>query len=72
MTGVRNPDGSVKANAVRLEVTVRSETDSAWLVNYTPKVWIPKSQCEMGDHKPPTNRAELIIPAWLAQRKGLI
>lgn len=71
MSAVRNPDGSLPANLVRLPVVVRRETDAAYGINY-PLVWLPKSQCEMSDWKQPDRKAELTIPSWLALKKGLI
>jgi len=64
---------------IEIAVTVHHETDAAWLVSDTGNrdeaVWLPKSQvsseAEIDLSDGPTE-AELTLPEWLAQEKGLI
>jgi hypothetical protein len=50
---------------------ITHETDKAWLVQSPDgeDVWLPKSQCEHHGEDP-DGRAILIVPAWLARKKG--
>ena len=58
-------------------VMIRASTDQAILVahgGYGPDVWIPKSQIHadsevFGDEP---EDGELVIPQWLAEKKGLV
>lgn len=62
-----------------LRLVVHGETESAWRVSETgdpdEAVWLPKSQCIMGEARP-TKGSELpmhdfTMPEWLAEAKGL-
>lgn len=65
-----------RSDLVDLEVRVRRETDMAWGIASEDKageiIWLPKSQCEMGEIKQPQKTATLTCPEWLARDKGLI
>jgi hypothetical protein len=54
-----------------LQSYIRHETPKAWLVERPDgeDVWLPKSQCEHHGEDP-DGRAILIVPAWLARKKG--
>lgn len=59
-------------------VKIIRETESAWLVSDgddsdAPEVWLPKSQCTMHPHHAkPGAVAEVELPNWLAEEKGLL
>ena len=58
-----------------LEVIVHQETDSAWLViEGDKKTWLPKSLTQMEtDFKGWTpKKGVVLIPEWLAIKKGLV
>jgi hypothetical protein len=54
-----------------LQAHISAETDKAWLVEGPDgeSVWLPKSQCEHHGEDP-DGRAILIVPMWLARKKG--
>lgn len=67
---------SGRSDLVDLEVYVRRETDAAWGIADPDKagniIWLPKSQCEIDGGEPPTKKATLTCPEWLAIEKGLV
>jgi hypothetical protein len=53
---------------------ITHETEKAWLVqgpDSDEEVWLPKSQCEHHGEDP-GGRAILIVPMWLARKKGFL
>lgn len=65
-----------RSDLIDLAVIVRRETDKAWGIASEDEagaiIWLPKSQCEISDHKMPQGTATLTCPEWLAKDKGLI
>lgn len=75
----------MRSELVDLEVTVHHETTKmqdgedrgAWLVesdvSSPKKIWVPKSQCEVGDRRPaPSKQATITLSESMAVSKGLI
>jgi hypothetical protein len=68
----------INSEAYGLRSNIINETEKAWLVRRPEKgrwdeeanIWLPKSQVEhRGEDS--SGRAILIVPMWLARRKGL-
>lgn len=64
---------------VDLELWVHRETTLAWQVSEEgdpeEALWLPKSQCEIGDELergPIATLHEFTMPEWLAIEKGLV
>ena len=65
---------------IDVEVALFHETEKAYLVGTSDDrekaVWVPKSQCELGDERKGRSGRydiyELTLPQWLAEDKGLV
>jgi len=63
-----------KSHLVDVEVSLKHETDKAWLVHTgdpDDAKWIPKSQAELEEGEG-NNIFILTLPDWLAYEEGLI
>jgi hypothetical protein len=63
----------INSAAYGLRSEILAETDKAWLAR-TPngaEAWLPKSQVELHGSDP-SGRAILILPLWLARKRGLL
>ena len=71
---VSSPEGRViNTDSYGLQSLVTAQTEKAWLVDSPQggETWLPKSQCK-AHGVDPFGRTILIVPMWLARKKGFV